>query len=268
MRRIDTLVASPDPEERLRLRRLLDREPDVVVDGECTTVHDTVTTMRAHSPRLLFLDACLPPDDGFAVLDKLRADPPDAVVVMAPNRRYASRAFDAQALDYLHAPYTDERFRLALERARTRIRERAMNRYRERLLYLLQEPTEPTSGMASGTANRHNYGEDYHGRIVVKSGRQLVFLDPNDVDWIEADGVYVNIHAAGTSHLLRESLRNVEERLDPTRFLRIHRSTVLNVDRVKKIVPHFNGGAVVMLQDGTELKMSRSYRDRVSAVLG
>ena len=263
MLRIDTLIASPDPEARLRLRRLLDDEPDVVLDSECATVSDTVTALRTLNPGLLFLDACLPPDDGFAVLARLKADPPEAVVVMAPNDGFASRAFDVQATDYLHAPYTDERFRLALQRARTRIRERAMNRYRERLLALLQEPEEASNG----TANGHT-SEDYHGRLVVKTGSQLIFLDPNEVDWIEAEGVYVRIHTSGTSHLLRESLRHVEERLDPTRFLRIHRSTVLNVDRVKKIVPHFNGGAVVLLQNGTQLKMSRSYRDRVSAVLG
>ncbi|NNF59431.1 MAG: response regulator transcription factor [Rhodothermaceae bacterium] len=264
MHRIDTLIASPDPEARLRLRRLLAPEPDVVLDSECTTVSDTVTALRTLHPGLLFLDACLPPDDGFAVLDRLRANPPEAVVVMAPHDGFASRAFDVQATDYLHAPYTDERFRLALQRARTRIRERALHRSRDRLLALLQEPEQA----ANGTTNGHSSGDDYHGRLVVKTGSQLVFLDPREVDWIEAEGVYVRIHVGGTSHLLRESLRHVEERLDPTRFLRIHRSTVINVDRVKKIVPHFNGGAVVLLQDGTQLKMSRSYRDRVSAVLG
>ena len=260
MQRLGTLIASPDPHLRQRVRQLLAYETDVVLDAECAEVTDTVTAVRTLTPALLFLDVSFPPDTGFVVFDRLRGEVPPAVVMMATQERFAVRAFDVHAADYLRVPFADERFGTALARARARIRAHAMDRYRERLLTLLQEdvPCNESNG----------HGDDYHGRLVVKTGSQLVFLDPADVDWVEAEGVYVRIHTGGTTYLLRESLRNVEDRLDPIRFLRIHRSTILNVDRVRKIVPHFNGGAVVQLRDGTQLKMSRSYRDRVSAVLG
>ena len=261
MGRFGTLIASPDVEGRHRLRRLIEQEPDLELDGECEEENDTVMAVRTLTPSLLFLDAALPPSDGFGVLERLRTERPPAVVILSASGEEAVRAFELDALDYLQAPFSDGRFHAALDRARRRIREHELERHREELLALLQEPAPPPH-------EGPHEGAGVHGRLVVKSGSQLIFLDPDDVDWIEAEGVYIQVHAGRTSYLLRESLRKVEERLDPKRFLRIHRSMILNVDRVRKIVPHFNGGAVVVLHDGTQLKMSRSYRDRVSATLG
>ncbi len=204
----------------------------------------------------LFLDIRIPPDDGFAVLEALGDDVPPAVVFVTASDEYALRAFEANALDYLHKPFSAERFQASLARVRTRLREHEAGRHHDRLLSLLSDHAEDRAHAGVGD------------RLVIKTGSQLVFLDPGDVDWIEAEGVYVRLQVGAKSYLLRESLHNVEQRLDPRRFLRIHRSTILNLDRAKKIVPHFNGGALVILRDGRQLKMSRGYRDRVSATLG
>ena len=254
--RIRALIVDDEAPARLRLHRLLDREPDIDLVGACCCGTDAIATARAECPDLLFLDIRIPPDDGFAVLDALGADAPPAVVFVTASEEYAVRAFEANALDYLHKPFSAERFQAALDRVRIRLREHEAGRHRDRLLSLLDDHA----------ADRGRVG--YPDRLVIKTGSQLVFLDPEDVDWIEAEGVYVRLQVGAKTYLLRESLRNVEQRLDPRRFLRIHRSTILNLDRVKKIVPHFNGGALVILRDGRQLKMSRSYRDRVSATLG
>jgi two-component system LytT family response regulator len=253
--RIRALVVDDEAPARLRLQRLLDREPDIDLVGVCCCGLEATETAQSERPDLLFLDVRMPPDDGFAVLDALGDDAPPAVVFVTASDEYAVRAFEADAIDYLHKPFSAERFGAALGRVRTRLREHAAGRHRDRLLSLLDDHADDRAP------------RDYE-RLVIKTGSQLVFLDPNDVDWVEAEGVYVRLQVGATSYLLRESLRNVEQRLDPRRFLRIHRSTILNLDRAKKIVPHFNGGAVVILRDGRQLKMSRSYRDRVSATLG
>ena len=254
--RIRALVVDDEAPAQLRLRRLIDREPDIDLVGACCCGTEAIATTRAERPDLLFLDIRIPPDDGFAVLDALGDDAPPAVVFVTASDEHAVRAFEANALDYLHKPFSAERFQTALERVRLRLREHEAGRHRDRLLSLLDDHA----------GDRGRVG--YRDRIVIKTGSQLVFLDPEDVDWIEAEGVYVRLQVGEKSYLLRDSLRNVEQRLDPRRFLRIHRSTVLNLDRVKKIVPHFNGGALVILRDGRQLKMSRSYRDRVTATLG
>lgn len=254
--RIRALVVDDEAPAQLRLQRLLDREPDIDLVGACCCGTEAIATVRAERPDLLFLDIRIPPDDGFAVLDALGGEAPPAVVFVTASEEYAVRAFEANALDYLHKPFSAERFQAALDRVRTRLREHEAGRHRDRLLSLLDDHAE----------DRGRVG--YRDRLVIKTGSQLVFLDPEDVDWIEAEGVYVRLQVGAKTYLLRESLRNVEHRLDPRRFLRIHRSTILNLDRVKKIVPHFNGGALVILRDGRQLKMSRSYRDRVTATLG
>lgn len=255
---IRVLIVDDEEPARRRLQRFVEREPDTELVGACEEGDKAVEAARTLRPDLLLLDIQIPPEDGFAVLRALRDEAPPAVVFVTASDAHAMRAFEANALDYLHKPFSRERFGDALDRVRTRLREHEAGRHRDRLLSLLDDHA----------ADRTHVGSGYPSRLVVKTGSQLVFLDPAEIDWVEAEGVYVRVWAGTTSYLLRESLKHVEERLDPQRFIRIHRSTVLNVERVRKIVPHFNGGALVILHDGSELKMSRTYRDRVQATLG
>ena len=253
---LSTLLASGDGSTRPLFSDRLHEAPTVEVVGECGTVTEAIDLVRSRPLHLLVLDTDLPDDGGRAVLEALGDEAPPTVVVGAkPGDGLWAFAFGA--VDCLPAPFDAGRLDAALRRARDRVVTAEIRAHRDQLLALLDGGDSAPSPIESDA-----------GRLVVRSGSQLIFLDPKDVDWIEACGVYVCLHVGGTKHLLRETLSHVEERLDGSRFIRIHRSTILNLDRVQKIVPHLNGGAVAVLKDGSQLKMSRTYRERIHASLG
>jgi two-component system LytT family response regulator len=270
MDKLRTLIVDDEELARLRLAKLLGKRDDVEVIGECASGADAISFIEQYDPQLVFLDIQMGDLSGFDVVDACRDETEAVFVFVTAFDRYALRAFDANALDYLLKPFSDERFGLALQRAKERIHEHTFKEYSDRLLSLLQDykqvagEAEPQSEAAPTQVATQAATE----RLVLKTGGRLIFVDADQVDWIEAEGVYVRLHAGTKSHLLRESLTNVENRLDSRQFIRIHRSTIVNVDRIKEITPHFNGGALVILRDGTQLKLSRSYRDKVSATLG
>ena len=164
---------------------------------------------------------------------------------------YAIRAFDVNAVDYLLKPYDDARFGTALDRARDLVR-RKRNEAVDSKLNRLIEHIEAE-------------GRD---RILLKSSGEIIFLKTGEIDWVEAEGDYVKFHVAGRTHLMRGTMSSLEERLDPNRFIRIHRSTIVNSDRLRKLIPSFEGEYAVVLQDGTKLRLSRGYQDRIKALLG
>lgn len=250
------LVATDDDAHRAVLTDRLGEVPDVAVVDASETALGVTRSLRSRAVHLLVIDARLPPDGARAAIERLNGEAPPAVIVTSACPGDGLWAYDLGAVDCLPFPFEPDRLATAVERARDRVLQVQLREHRDGLLGLLEG-----AGLTTSTAT-------VDGPLVVRSGSQLVFLDPSEIDWIEAAGVYVSIHAGTTRHLVRESLRHVEEQLDPSRFVRIHRSTVLNVDRVRKIVPHLNGGAVVVLKDGTQLKMSRGYRERISASLG
>ncbi|WP_412068878.1 LytR/AlgR family response regulator transcription factor [Rubrivirga sp. IMCC43871] len=251
-----TLVAGGDAASRNHVADCLNQFPDVAVVDVCGSTLAAARALATRPVQLLVLDSDLPPDGARAALERIGEDVPPAVVVTGASAGDGLWAFGAGAVDCLESPIHTDRLLTAIHRARERVQHLEVRRHRDELLALLDgsDPAPPPS------TNGHP--------LVVRSGSQLVFLDPKDVDWVEASGVYVSLHCNGTCHLLRETLRHVEEHLDSGHFVRIHRSTIINVTRVRRIVPHLNGGAVVLLKDGTQLKMSRSYRERISATLG
>lgn len=254
-----TLLATTDDAHRAALTDHLRRCPEAVVVDAADSALGLRRALRVRPSDILLLDARLPPDGGDATLARLADDAPVAVIVTAARPGDGLWAYAHGAVDCLPAPLDPRRLAEAAHRAAERVIQARIRAHRTDLLDLLggdDVHAPPPASVQDG------------GPLVVRSGSQLIFLDPDEIDWIEAAGVYVEIHAGGARHLVRESLRHVEERLDPLRFVRIHRSTVLNVDRVRKIVPHLNGGAVVLLKDGSQLKMSRSYRERVHPALG
>lgn len=263
METIRVLIVDDEDPARLRLRKLLEKESNVELLGECSDGGEAVTFIREHKPDLVFLDIQMKEMDGFGVLEELGHTPDTLFVFVTAYNQYAVDAFETYALDYLLKPFSDKRFRQAIERARERLRLNHISAYSDRLIALLntyKEVNPETTRPASEPA--------YSNRLVLKTGNRLIFVDPDQVDWIEAEGVYVRLHTGEKAYLLRESLSNVEERLDPGQFMRIHRSTIVNIGRIREIVPHFNGGSIVMLCDGTRLKLSRTYRDRVHTTLG
>jgi two-component system LytT family response regulator len=259
MEKIRALIVDDEPLARERIRALLEGEPYVEVIGECADGDAAVTAISEQKPDLVFLDVQMPEVDGFEVLEALARGGDGgarlpAVIFVTAYDQYALRAFDVNALDYLLKPFDRERFQKAMTRARTQIQgERYGSDINGRLLALLKEiKTEPKA----------------LERLVVKAAGRVFFLKCEEIDWIEAAGNYVRLHAGRDSHLLRETMNALEARLDPDKFLRIHRSTIINIERIKELHPLFRGEHVVILRDGTRLTLGRGYRDRLQQLLG
>jgi two-component system LytT family response regulator len=251
--KIRTLIVDDEPLARQRLRRLLEADPDVVVLGECGDGGQAVTDLRELRPDLVFLDVQMPVLDGFGVLRELGGEALPAVIFVTAHDRYALKAFEVHALDYLLKPFDKARFAGALERAKAQVRQGSAAALNERLQELLRLVPARRDGP---------------GRLMVKSGGRVYFVRIEDVDWVEAAGNYVRLHVGKEEHLLRESLSALEKKLDPGRFVRIHRSTIVNLDRVRELQPAFHGDYVVILQDGAELALGRSFRDKLEEALG
>jgi two-component system LytT family response regulator len=251
--KIRTLIVDDEPLARERIRTLLADEPDLEIIGECANGAEALAAIQNQKPDLLFLDVQMPEMDGFEVLEKISADKIAAVIFVTAYDQYALRAFEVRALDYLLKPFDRERFDKALQRARTQIQQAASGDLNQRLLALLEDLRAEKKWLA---------------RLVIKSGGRVFFLKVDEIDWIEAAGNYARLHVARESHLLRETIKNLETQLDPNKFLRINRSTIVRIDRIKELQPWFHGEHVIILQDGTQLTSSRGYREKLEEFLG
>jgi two-component system LytT family response regulator len=249
---IRTLIVDDEPLGRERMRSLLEAEPDIAIVGECRDGREAVDAIRREIPDLVFLDVQIPELDGFQVLEAIGADKAPAIVFVTAYDQYALQAFEVHAVDYLLKPFDQERFHRALERARQALT-RDQGDVSEKLLSLLQELKAP---------------QGYMERLVVKSAGRLFFLRTEEIEWVESAGNYVCLHVRNESHLLRETMNGLEARLDPARFVRIHRTAIVNIDQIKELQPLFHGEYQVVLRDKTELTLSRGYRDRLQEVIG
>ena len=249
---IRTLIVDDEPLARQRLRRLLQADPDITIVGECGDGQQAVTDLQQLQPDLVFLDVQMPVLDGFDVLQALGDTALPAVIFVTAHDRYALKAFEVHALDYLLKPFDKARFAAALERAKIQIRQGNATALNERLQQLLQN-TPGRSGPK---------------RLMIKSSSRIYFVRIEDIDWIEAAGNYVRLHVGEEEHLLREGLTALENKLDGGRFVRIHRSTIVNIERIRELQPVFHGDYVIILHNGTELALSRSCRDRLEESLG
>ncbi len=244
---IRTLIVDDESLARDRVKRFLKPEADVEIVGECTNGRDAVAAITETKPDLVFLDIQMPEKDGFEVVRSLKADTMPTIIFVTAYDQYALQAFEVHALDYLLKPFNQERIRKAVERAREHIGRRRVGSLDERLVSLLADlKTE----------------RKFLERLVVKTVGRVYFLKVDEIDWIEAAGNYVKLHVGRDGHMLRETMSGIEGKLDPERFVRIHRSTLVNVDRIKELHPLFSGDYSVMLHDGTELALSRNYRER------
>jgi len=256
MRPIRTLIVDDEPAARDGMRHLLAADPEIVLAGECSNGREAAAAIRDTAPDLVFLDVQMPGLDGFGVLREVGVDRAPAVVFVTAFDQYALRAFDVHAIDYLLKPFTDDRFRQSLEQAKQLVRQGRLGDLSSKLAALLDhdEPAPPRPR--------------YLDRLVVKSGGKVTLLPVGEIEWIDAEGDYVRIHVGKTWHLLRETMKNLEDQLDSARFVRIHRSTIVNLEKVKELQPFFRGEYVVVLHNGTTLKLSRGYRDNLEARLG
>jgi two-component system LytT family response regulator len=250
---IRVLLVDDEPLAREMIREMLKDDSEVEVVGECVNGREAVEAIQEHNPDLIFLDVQMPEIGGFDVLEALKSVHVPHVIFVTAYDQYAVRAFEVHALDYLLKPFDRERFESAWRRAKSHILATRNGEMDQRILAILEELKA---------------GSKYLERLVIKSGGRVFFLDTDDIDWIEAEGNYVSVHTGKKSHLLRETISSLEAQLDPKKFLRIHRSSIVKIDRIKELQPWFHGEYRVILLDGTQLTLSRNYRENLQEALG
>ncbi len=255
MEKIRALIVDDEPLAREGIQMRLRQEPDIEVIGACGNGRDAVTAILREAPDLVFLDIQMPRLDGFGVIGAVGVTRMPHVIFVTAYDEHALRAFEVSALDYLLKPVDGERFFEALERARDRIRGKNLEAISEQLQKMM-------------TALRVE--RKYLERLSIKSGKssgRIIFLGVDEIDWIEAADNYVQIHAGRESHLLHATMNSLENRLDSNQFLRIHRSTIVNIKRIKELHPMFHGEYRIILIDGTQLTSGRSYRENLQKLL-
>ncbi len=262
-KKIRTLIVDDEPLARQSIRLLLKADAEIEVVGEAGSGAEAVKAIRNHSPDLVFLDIQMPEMDGFGVLENIEVERMPVIVFVTAYDRYALKAFEVHALDYLLKPFSDARFDKALRQAKEQIGQRKIGDLSRRLLALLEDrdakrPNQPH------TPPRPAH---YLTRLMVKSASRVYFLKADEIDWIEAADYYVKLHIGRKNHLLRETMVELESKLDPEKFIRIHRSSIVNLDRVKEMHPLFGGEYALVLHDGTKLKLSRSRRELLQRLL-
>jgi two-component system LytT family response regulator len=288
---VRVLIVDDETLARQRVRRLLQNESDVEIVGEAESGLEAVTMIRELRPDLVCLDVQMPGLDGFGVLQEIDGGPVPMVLFVTAYDEHAQRAFDVHAVDYVLKPVDGDRFRAAFDKAR---KQRANAVAAERLGELLETVRRLADGAGEtrdGAAALAGLAPDaggnstamaaaptaaaaaapsgsYASRILVKQDGRMFFVKTTEIDWIEADRNYVRLHVGKTAHTIRERISHLEETLDPRLFARIHRSTIVNLNRVREMQQWFSGDYVVILEDGTRLRLSRHYRDRVEKQVG
>jgi two-component system LytT family response regulator len=249
---IRALVVDDEPLARRTIRRFLDKDTGVDIVGECGDGESAVQEIQEKKPDLVFLDVQMPEMDGFQVISKVGANEMPVTIFVTAYDHYALRAFDANAIDYLLKPVGKARFERALTRAQRRIAGELKHDEVHRIISSLERLTAV---------------QTYQDRLAIPKNGRVQFVATKDIDWIEAEGNYVRLHVGKREHEFRETLAGLEERLNPSEFLRIHRSAIVNIQRIKEIHAWFHGHHRVLLEDGTVLRMSR-YQREIARKLG
>lgn len=262
LRLLRALIVDDEDAARRGLRLLLRDVPGVEVVGECADGLAAVAAIEEESPDIVFLDIQMPEVDGFGVIERLDPDRLPIFVFVTAYEKYAIRAFDVHAIDYLLKPFAPERLRAAVGRARSMLEAGAAREFRRRVLGLLDETGEIRGNPAAPD------GPPDAGRFLVRSRGKVVFIAAEDIDWVEAVGDYVRLHTARGHHLTRLTMSEAESRLAPFDFVRIHRSTLARLPAVLEVKFDGQGRPVAVLTDGSERRVSSSGRERLDALLG
>ena len=245
---IRALIVDDEPLAREWVRSAVAEDPELEVMGECGDGFEAAEAIRRLKPDLVFLDVQMPGLDGFGVLEALSPEEIPAVVFVTAFDQYAVRAFEAQAVDYLMKPFSKERVEEAVRRVRELVKGKSLEDFRESISKIVEKIRRDRS---------------FPEWVLLKSDGKNVFVKVKDIDWIESSRNNVRIHVGPTIYLLHETTSAIASRLDPKKFLRIHRSAIVNIERIKELHPWFNGDYAVILRDGTQLTLSSSYRDRL-----
>ncbi len=247
--KIRVLIVDDEPLARRRIKSLLAHESNIDVIGECSDGSKAVSSISELTPDLVFLDVQMPAMDGFDVIKTIGPERMPTVIFVTAYDQYALKAFEVNAIDYLLKPFDRRRFQKTLERAKTMIRGLQNGNVNNQLLSLL------------GDLRREQEAPD---RFIIRSEGRVIFLRVEEIDWMRTVGNYVRLQVGRDSHLMRETMNGMEAKLRPDKFMRIHRSTIVNLDRVKEVQPWAKGEYVVIMRDGTRLIMSRRYRERLN----
>ncbi len=245
---IRSLIVDDEPPARARVRQFLKDEPGFEIVGECGDGRQAVATIQKLQPDLVFLDVQMPRLTGFEVCANLAGGAMPLVIFVTAYDQFALQAFEVHAIDYLLKPFDRERFQKSLRHAREQLRRGQEATPDARLTALLED-------LKSGPR-----GPD---RMAFKVNGRVIFVRADEIEWVEADGNYVNLHAGPAAHHLRETIASFETRLSPEKFMRISRSVIVNLDRIKELQPLFYGDYAVILQNGVRLTLSRNFRDRL-----
>jgi two-component system LytT family response regulator len=246
------LIVDDEALARAALSRLLKQDGDITIVGECGDGETAVKSIRKMKPDVVFLDVQMPEMDGFQVIECVGVEEMPATIFVTAYDKYAMRAFDASAVDYLLKPFLPDRLSRALARARDRWQNRQDKDSAKRLFALLD----------------NRYPSDYIRRIAVASGGRIVFVAVEEIDWIGAEDNYARLHVGRNVYEVRETLQALMEKLDPGEFLRVHRSTIVNVRRIREVQPWFQGSHIIVLRSGETLRMSRYQKVAVDRLLG
>lgn len=264
--KIRVMLVDDEPLALRGLKLRLSEFPEIDIVGEAANGREAVKEIKLRQPDLVFLDIQMPGLDGFGVVRALIGAPAPLIVFVTAYDKYAIDAFEANALDYLVKPVEEERLKDAVHRAREAMKSRAAASRESRLVELLASLSEDDRDRIKELITEPAFSDKdrYSERLSFKDGSKVVMLNAEDIDWIDAAGDYMCIHAAGKTHIIRETMKTLQARLDPARFQRVHRSAIVNVKKVKELHPHSNGEYFLVLENGAELKLSRSYKDVVA----
>ena len=267
---IRAIIVDDEPLARRGLELRLGAFSDFQIVAQCANGREALEAVVQHAPDLMFLDIEMPGIDGFEVLRRIPQTSMPMVVFVTAFDRYAIEAFDAHALDYLLKPLVDERLERTLAHVRDQFAQRKSVKHREQLVALLASVTGAGQLDAEELLARGVPGAPrrFPEVLPIRLGRETVRLPVASIEWVDAAGDYMCVHAEGRTHVVRATMKQFEERLDPADFQRIHRSTIVNIRRIRKLKPHTNGEYFLTLEGGHELKLSRSYRDRLERILG
>jgi two-component system LytT family response regulator len=269
---IRTILVDDEPLARRGLELRLQDAPDITIVRQCANGREAIAAIAEDAPDLMFLDIQMPGLSGLDVVAQVPQESMPMIVFVTAFDRYAIKAFEAHALDYLLKPVDDARLAAALERVRAQWQQKQAVAQREQLLALLADlkgkgeiAPDAFAALASGTEKPA--ARRFATMLPIRSGRETIRLDVSTIDWIDAAGDYMCLHAAGQTHVLRATMKELEDMLDPVVFQRVHRSTIVNLARVRSLRPHLNGECFLKLQSGQEIKLSRSFRDKVEMLL-
>ena len=250
------IIADDERLARKKLHILLESEPEVQVVAECEDGRQTISAIHAHLPDLLLLDIQMPDLDGFQVLNEVPPGEMPVVIFTSAYDQYAIRAFEAHALDYLLKPFDQERLHHSIERACSEVRKSGDREITHRIMDLLSRVRSETRS-----------GPEPEGRLVIRAKGRVIFLNLDEIDWVEAAANYVRLNVGKEPYFFRETISRIAERLNPNLFIRIHRSTIVNVRKIKELIPVNSGEYIVILKTGKELSCSRGHRAGLQSVI-